>query len=139
MILLQRIQENKYFPTLIHIIYYGMFGCVSAIVDILIFKLICSITPHYLLANLISYSSGSIVSFTLNRSYTFKVKNKIVKRIILFYTASGLGFLASSITIFILVNNLKLIPLYAKLISVIIVFIIQFSFNKLITFKETSH
>lgn len=116
---------------------YAIIGGFCAALDFGVYSALCFILP-YLWANVISTHCGIFCSFLLNRQYNFKVKDKTIKRFFSFYTVGLLGLGISSLLLYILVDIAHFNELICKLLTIVIVAIIQFLLNKFITFKNTS-
>ncbi len=117
-------------------ILYGIIGGISAGVDFCVFTLLCKIDIPYLIANVASVHCGIICSFTLNRHFNFKVKDKIKRRFTYFYLTAIAGLAISSSILYILITLNGFKDIYAKLIALVVVGIFQFCMNKFITFKK---
>ncbi|MBR2368669.1 MAG: GtrA family protein [Paludibacteraceae bacterium] len=119
------------------LLFYAIIGGFCAGLDFGVYSVLCFIMP-YLWANVISTHCGIFCSFLLNRQYNFKVKDKTIKRFFSFYTVGLLGLGISSLLLYILVDIAHFNELICKLLTIVIVAIIQFLLNKFITFKNTS-
>ena len=119
-------------------ILYSLIGCINTVVDFGIFAIlrIPQIDLHYLLANIISYHCGLICSFILNKKYNFKVKDKTTKRFISFYAISLLAIAASEGLLVLFIDVCNLNDMLSKVLSMIIIAVIQFFFVKRYTFKK---
>lgn len=119
-----------------NIILYGIIGCCSSSLDFVIYTFLLSyIGLNYIISNCISVLAGIITSFTLNRKYNFKVKDKTFKRFTVFFIVGICGMILSNIILYISIDILFLNKLISKLLSIILVVLIQFILNKYITFK----
>ena len=100
-----------------NLILYGIIGGFCAALDFGMYTVLCywDFMP-YLWANIISIHIGIFTSFVLNRSFNFKVKDKVTTR---FLSSKG-GW-----------NEIV-----CKLISIVVVALIQFLLNKYITFRN---
>ena len=116
---------------------YAIIGGFCAALDFGVYSALCFILP-YLWANVISTHCGIFCSFLLNRQFNFKVKNKTVIRFLSFYIVGLIGLGISSLLLYLLVNIASLNELVCKLLTIVLVAIIQFILNKFITFKNTS-
>jgi putative flippase GtrA len=117
---------------------YALIGIICASIDWLIFTLLVNEFHFSLfLANLISTHIGIFLSFTLNLRINFVVKDKIFNRFIFFYSIGFIGYIFGHFMIHFLVNNVYLSPSTSKIFSCFGVFLIQFTLNKLITFKKS--
>ena len=119
-----------------NLILYGIIGCFCAALDCCIYTLLChyEVIP-YLWANVISTHVGIFTSFFLNRSYNFKVKDKVPQRFLSFYAVGLAGLGLSSIMLWLMVDKGGLNELVCKLITIVVVALLQFLLNKYITFK----
>lgn len=120
------------------LILYGIIGCISSGLDFLLYTLFVSVFGwHYLLANSISVLAGITTSFTLNRNYNFKVKDKTKLRFGIFLTVGLCGMLCSNLILWICINHVGMNKIIAKLLSIALVVFFQFLLNKYVTFKPT--
>ncbi len=123
-----------------NLILYGIIGCCTASLDFLIFTGLTQWTSiHYIVANVISCSTGILCSFLLNRKYNFKVTDHTMRRMIIFFSVGIIGLFLSSVILHFCINNLHWGELISKLTSIVIVVIIQFFLNKYISFREDRH
>jgi putative flippase GtrA len=90
----------------------------------------------YLWANIISIHVGIFMSFILNRSFNFKVKDKTTQRFLSFYAVGLTGLGISELMLYLMVTLGGMNELLCKLISIVVVALIQFLLNKYITFKS---
>ena len=120
------------------LILYGIIGCLSASVDFTFYNVltIC-IGLHYNIANSLSVLTGILTSFSLNRAFNFKVTDKVVARFSLFLTSGMLGLLLSNAILWLGVDNWHFSEIGTKVVSIFVVALLQFIFNKFITFKQT--
>lgn len=119
-----------------NLILYGIIGGFCAALDFGIYTLLChtDIMP-YLMANIISVHCGILCSFFLNRSINFKVKNKPRRRFASFYTIGLIGLAISEGMLYVMVTLMGLDAVICKLVTVVVVALIQFLLNKYITFR----
>ncbi len=122
-----------------NLILYGIIGASCAALDFGIYTVFChfDIMP-YLWANVISIHVGIFTSFVLNRQLNFKVKNKTALRFLSFYTVGLVGLGISELMLYMMVTVAGWNELICKLISIVVVALVQFILNKYITFK-TQH
>ena len=120
------------------LILYGIIGCLSATVDFVFYNVLAiCIGLHYIIANSISVLIGILTSFSLNRTFNFKVKDKIVVRFSLFFTCGMLGLFLINAILWLGIDNYHFSEIGTKIVSIFIVALLQFIFNKFITFKQT--
>ena len=98
---------------------FAVVGAITTTLDFVLFAGLVSFTGQPVLSNLVSYSCGLTTSYLLNRSWTFSVDADFVQALkFLLFTSTGL--LLSTLLVALLSTLLP--PLFAKLISVPIVF-----------------
>ncbi|MDR0566286.1 MAG: GtrA family protein [Prevotellaceae bacterium] len=115
---------------------YGIIGSCCAGLDFAIYTLLCIMGTSYLLANAIGIHCGIFCSFVLNRRYNFRVSDKPVVRFFFFYAIGLTGLALSSAILFLLVEVCHGNAIFAKLVAIFVVAVIQFFLNKFITFKQ---
>lgn len=114
---------------------YIIFGGVGVVVDYLLFLLLISQGVFYQTANAGGYLSGTVVSFLLNRELTFQVLDKAFYRFIVFTGVAFLGYLLSALLLFVFVESAFLHAKPAKLLTLPIIAVFQFTINRKITFR----
>lgn len=120
-----------------NLILYGIIGSFSAGVDFMIFySLTKGLNIYYLYANIVSVTAGITISFLLNKKFNFKVEDKAVKRFLIFFTVGFSGLLLSLALLYVFIDVLALGKLISKLLSIILVVLLQFFANKFITFNK---
>jgi putative flippase GtrA len=115
---------------------YGVIGSCCAGLDFAIYTLLCMLSTNYLIANAIGIHCGIFCSFTLNRRYNFKVNDRAVLRFLSFYTVGLIGLALSSGILFLMVTVCRGNAIFAKLVAIFVIAVIQFFLNKLITFRQ---
>lgn len=118
-------------------ILYGLIGSFCAALDFLIYTLLCKLGMNYLVANIIGIHCGIFSSFLLNRHFNFKVKDNTLYRFLSFYAIGLIGLALSSLMLYLMVDKANQNEIFAKLITVIVVAVIQFFMNKFITFRKS--
>ena len=115
---------------------YALIGGFCATLDFCVYSFLCyfSVVP-YLWANIISTNVGILTSFALNRSLNFKVKDKTSLRFISFYLVGMIGLGISSLMLYTMVDIAGWNEVVCKLLSIVIVALVQFLLNKFITFR----
>ena len=115
------------------LIKYFFIGILAASIELLIFSFFTKYL-NYVIANSIAYSFGIITSFTLNKFYNFKVKDKTIIRFGRFLIVNISGLFISNLILVYFSGVLPLIEL--KILSMPIVIFFQFITNYLWTFKK---
>ncbi len=119
------------------IIKYAFFGGFGVVTDLCMYSVIITLGMNYQLANATGYLAGTLVSFFLNRHFTFKVKDKIIFRMIKFFLVAFTGYLSSAGLLYILIEKMLIGEITAKILTLFFVLILQFTLNKKVTFKES--
>ena len=112
-------------------------GIIASLVDL---GLLYVFTEHfgiwYLLSAAASYICGMIVSYTLNKRFTFHNVNKqYLRQFFLFALVSASGLVVNISVIFLAVTFFSIYYLYAKVIAIGITFFWNYSFQSRITFQ----
>ncbi|MGM0613691.1 MAG: GtrA family protein [Bacteroidota bacterium] len=116
---------------------YGVIGGASAAIDFGIYTLLTSyMDMHYQTSNVISVLCGIVNSFMLNSHFNFKTKDNLGKRFLYFLSIGMLGLLISAGGLYIGVDLLSMKELWAKLVLIPTVALIQFLLNKYYTFRK---
>lgn len=121
-----------------NLILYGIIGGFCSALDFVIYTLLChfDVLP-YLWANVISVHIGIFTSFVLNRQLNFKIKDKIHQRFLSFYLVGLTGLGISSLMLYLMVDYAHWNEIVCKLITIVIVALVQYFLNKYITFKPS--
>ena len=112
---------------------YFFIGILAATIELLVFNLLIQ-NFNYVIANSIAYSFGIITSFTFNKFFNFKVKDKTIIRFGRFLIVNIGGLFISNLILIYFSGLLPLIEL--KILSMPIVIFFQFMMNYLWTFKK---
>ena len=118
------------------IVLYGIIGSCCAALDSFIFLLLRRLAINLYMANFISINAGILSSFLLNTFFNFKVKDGIRKRGIKYFAVGYCGLALSMLVIYIGVNIIGAKEIIVKITSIFFVAIVQFTLNKLFTFKK---
>ena len=96
-------------------ILYVLLGGIGALTDLLLYSFLVNIEINYQLANFIGYFLGGIVSFTLNKTYNFKVKNNTLHRFSKYFMVAFIGYIISVLILFLLVDIFKVDIIVSKI------------------------
>ena len=120
-----------------NLILYGIIGGFCSALDFGVYTALChfEIMP-YLWANVISIHIGIFTSFLLNRQVNFKVKDKTPQRFLSFYIVGLTGLGISTLMLYLMVDLAHWNYIVCKLITIVVVALVQFVLNKYITFKR---
>ncbi len=119
-------------------ILYCLCGGTGVMTDMLTYYFALQAGMGVQAANAIGYMAGTLISFVLNRVITFGVRDSAAKRLALFFMVAGLGYLASSSLLWLLVNGLAMDKLLAKALTLPLVVALQFGLNRKITFRTNA-
>jgi putative flippase GtrA len=119
---------------------FGLVGVANTGVDVALFTLLTH-GFHWLvpLANVVSYSAGIMNSFFLNKYWTFRDATPLSRSLrpgFRFVVVNLLGLLISTLTVMLLA--LRFPPVIAKLVSVGVVFIWNYSLSNRFVFSPTA-
>jgi putative flippase GtrA len=92
----------------------------------------------YQAANAISYASGTALSFILNARFNFRVTDKIALRLACFFGVALLGWSVSAGLLYVLVGNFGCNKYLSKLATLVVVVILQYNLNRLLSFRKSN-
>ena len=115
---------------------YCLCGGLGVTTDYIIYYSALTFGLWYQTANVLGYLSGTLVSFFLNRKITFDVKDRMGQRLAIFLGVAAVGFSASAFMLWLMVDVMTVDAKIAKLLTLPIVVVIQYSLNRRITFSE---
>lgn len=121
-----------------NLILYGVIGTCSSSLDFLLYTLFVEVFGwHYIFSNCFSVLAGITTSFTLNRNYNFRIKDKTRQRFAIFLTIGLCGMLFSNFILYLCIDVVAWNKIVSKLLSIVLVVVFQFLLNKYITFKPS--
>ena len=116
---------------------YCMIGCTGAGLDFIVYAFLTNFVGlHYQLANFLSVSFGITNNFVLNRQFNFKTKDKLFVRFCSFYAVGMFGWALGAFCLWMFIEKFGVNAHVAKLCTIFLITVIQFSFNKFITFRK---
>ncbi len=115
------------------LIRYFFIGILAATLELFSFSLFIKYI-NYVIANSIAYSFGVLSSFTLNRFFNFKVKDKTLIRFGRFLIINICGLFLSNFILFYFNGVMPYVEL--KILSMPFVIFFQFTMNYFWTFKK---
>lgn len=123
------------------ILLYLFFGVLTTIVSLSTYYFFSEILEiHYLISNVFSWIFAVLFAYITNRLWVFKIKNNdiksILKEMFAFINCRLLSGAIDMVVMFLLVDILIVNSMYAKLITQIIVVILNYIFSKLVVFKN---
>lgn len=115
---------------------YCICGGIGVTSDYLVYYAAITFGIWYQAANVLGYLTGTLVSFFLNRKITFAVHDQLVRRLAIFLGVAFVGFLASALLLWLLVDFMSIDAKIAKALTLPVVVALQFSLNRRITFGQ---
>jgi len=125
-------------PSLRRLVLYTICGGSGVALDFGIFSTLVFLGVYYQAANAVGYASGTVLSFILNRRYTFDVRDAPWRRFAMFVGVACFGYGLSSAALWLLVSSIQLPPIPAKVITLALVLVVQFSLNSIVTFASAA-
>jgi putative flippase GtrA len=118
------------------LILYALCGGSGVLLDFAAYMALLAFEVNYQVANACGYFAGTLLSFALNRHFTFQTYDNTLRRLAMFFAAAGVGYLISTIVLWLLIERIGLNPLLAKIATLGVVLVVQFSLNRAITFRQ---
>jgi len=115
---------------------YCFCGGIGVTTDYLIYYTALTFGAWYQAANILGYLSGTLVSFFLNRKITFNVRDRVAHRLVIFIGVAAVGFSASALMLWLMVDIWAMDAKIAKLLTLPVVVAIQFLLNRQLTFNR---
>lgn len=122
------------------IINYLIAGILTTIVSILSYELFKNVFHvHYIISNIISWIIAVTFAYIINSKFVFESnkKNKEkIKEFISFVSYRILSLIIETISIYLMVDIIKLNSDISKIIAQFIVLVLNYLFSKFFTFKK---
>ncbi len=121
------------------VLMYLFFGSMAAIVDVGVYIILFNFFGFAALyANSVSQALAILCGFFLNGFITFKVSDKYKRRLLLFILVSLTGYLVTSVILYLFHDMLRFDGNLVKILSLPLIFVLQYTLNSLITFRSSS-
>lgn len=119
---------------------YLFFGGLTTLINIIIYKSLVFLNIDYIIANIIAWVISVIFAFITNKYYVFNKKNtNLIKEFIKFISSRlGTGLL-DLFFMFLTVSIFNFDDFIMKILSNIIVIILNYLLSKFIVFKNNSN
>jgi len=116
---------------------YGIVGGVGAAIDFGLFATIINFTQlPYLLVNIISFSTGTIVVYYLQKNWTFQYQNATNWGVFgKFALVVVITFFLNNAILIVCINILLLNPILSKIIQILLSFFWGFTINSKFVFR----
>jgi putative flippase GtrA len=120
---------------------YGQFvifcliGCVNTGITVGLFYLLNEIAGMaYLLSSTIAYSAGIVNSYFMNERWTFRCGSRTLTQMVKFAVVNLLGLSLNAIAMYVFVSLCRMWPLFAQILTIGIVMVLNFVGQKLYVF-----
>ena len=119
---------------------FGLVGILNTAVDYFLFLILVGLIGLPALSNVISYSCGALVSYILNRNWTFQQagSEQSHSKAIFKFALLTLAMVVLSTSVTVTCASFMSLPL-AKFVSVCAVAIVSFLGMKFVVFRTSSH
>ena len=130
----------KLFNKYKELILYGIFGVITVIINLILYKLFLDLKIHYVISSLISYIIASLISYFFNTYFVFhseklNIKGELI-RITKYFVVRIWSVIVDTLLLMFAVEVLKLDEFYAKPIVSVVVITMTFILNKKILKKK---
>ena len=120
-----------------HFFSYAVIGVSGVTIDYALYALLCH-PIGYQPANAISITCGLTNNFFWNSRYNFRVNDRLFLRFLSFYGVGLLGWLISAGLLYIFIDQWHYTRMAGKAFTLLIVPPLQYSLNKVISFRTSS-
>lgn len=131
---------NNKIKMLKELISYGIFGVLTTIINIVVFFLLDKLLIPYTISTVIAWFISVLFAFYTNKKYVFKSsdnsKQALTKEVTAFYSSRILSLLIDLGLMSLLINLLGINNLISKLISNVVVIVVNYILSKLFIFKK---
>lgn len=116
---------------------YATIGLTGLAIDVALFALLVGAADvDKQLANVISISVAITNNFLLNLRYNFTVRDHLLARFASFYAVGASGIALTAVVLWLMVDVLAFSALAAKVASLPLVLVVQYSLNRHISFRD---
>ena len=132
--------EDPRVKQLVKLVKFGITGVMNTAVDFLVYTLLVSFFSMGLyVSQIISYSCGMLNSYVVNRKWTFSTKNGFFSGDLVRFIVLNLSMMLLGMgIIYVCTQKLMFHKLVAKLISTLLVLIINFLISNFWVFRSRS-
>lgn len=116
---------------------YALIGVVNTSVGFGVIFLLMYLSVVAEISNLIGYIVGFFVSYTLNRSYNFKSRNRHREDFPKFLVSMAIAYILNLLTLVILYRVLEFNPYFAQILAGVIYTLSGYTLSKYWVFKES--
>ena len=120
------------------LLYCVIGGCGTGLTLLTYAVLVQHFRMGYQAANAIGYAAGTVLSFVLNARYNFRTEDRPLQRFAVFLVVALLGWAAAAGLLWLLVGRLIWNALFAYLVVIFVVVLLQYNLNRLLSFRKTN-
>ena len=132
--------HTSWFNKCREVLSYLFFGVLTTLVNILVFFLLRYFNVHLYLSNLIAWLVAVFFAFITNKLYVFNSKSdnkkKNLKELIAFFICRIISLGADMGAMYLLLQVINSSEVFAKIMTNILVIILNYLFSKLIIFRK---
>ncbi len=122
---------------MMHFVLYNLIGASGAFLDFVVYASLNHVTDiDYRIINVFSVLVGITNNFFWNHKFNFRTQGYVFRRYLSFLLIGCFGLLISTVLLTLMVEHLGIGIIFAKIITIFAVAIIQFILNKTITFRQ---
>ena len=122
------------------IILYGIFGVITVIINLILYKLFLELNIYYVVSSLISYVIASLISYFFNTYFVFHSEKLNLKgelaRIAKYFIVRIWSVIVDTLLLMLAVEVFKLDEFYAKSVVSVVVITMTFILNRKILKKK---
>ncbi len=115
---------------------FALVGCLNTGITIGTYSLLTYLNVNYIIANIIGYSLGTLNSYVWNKNWVFKSTQEHKKLLFKFIIVNLLTLGFNTSLLYLLVDKLHGSKFISQLFVTAVGLVINFSLNKIWTFKE---
>jgi putative flippase GtrA len=119
------------------LLYCVIGGCGTGLTLLTYAVLVEHFRLNYQTANATGYAAGTVLSFVLNARFNFRTKDRPWQRFTVFLVVALLGWAMAAGLLWLLVGQLLWNALFAYLVVIIAVVLLQYNLNRLLSFRKT--
>ena len=130
--------KNTIIEEFAKLVRFGITGFMNTAVDFVVFMLLSYVGVYIYLAQMISYSCGMLNSYVINRSWTFKSKERFLSsQLVRFIISNFLQMLLSVVLMWLFITKLGMLKIVAKIFATAIILLIGFLINRIWVFRKS--
>ena len=126
---------------IVQFIKFGIVGISNTIISYVVYIVLIGVNIHYILASVVGFIISVLNSYYWNNKYVFKEdteQKRVWWRTLIktFIAYAGTGLVLSNIMLIIWIEVIKISPVVAPIINLLITIPINFFINKMWAYKE---